>query len=221
MLAARVTALFFNSAELKKLMNKAVRQKLSQAGAYIRSDVQKSMKFTKSDKDERQKVEEDLQAGRLTPAEYHQRIYAAREKASAPGTPPNYHTRGFSLRNRVFFGIEPRDMNLVVGYLKEDSFVARLHEEGDANWEYRIRKPNWKLRVGGHAPIEIRNNELKFAKLRTNAQVKRATGIAKEYFKGYEKEGKTGRAKYEARPFLKPAMDKNRDRFVKELKDCL
>ena len=112
-------------------------------------------------------------------------------------------------------------MNLVVGYLKEDSFVARLHEEGDANWEYRIRKPNWKLRVGGHAPIEIRNNELKFAKLRTNAQVKRATGIAKEYFKGYEKEGKTGRAKYEARPFLKPAMDKNRDRFVKELKDCL
>jgi len=210
---SKVDFLFFNDKKVIARMNSAARKVLSKIGSHGRQYIRRSMKYSASEEDKKRRLQKRLDDGKIKPEAYKRRLENISEKASPEGTPPYYHTRGFNIRNRIFFGVDRHDLNVVIGFLRRDSQTARIHEEGGKKKVY-VRQPNWKLKVGGHGPVQVISGGLKITKLKTDKQVSRAKRIARQYkVKPGASTKKT--ASYPKRPFLDPALKRNRNEWLK------
>ena len=136
-----------------------------------------------------------------------------KKKASKPGESPRYHTRGkntFNIRNRIYFGVNKDRLYVIIGPDIKTIKIARAHEEGKAPPVYnKVFKP------GEGAPIDIRNDEIRFIHIRTKKQARRANLINKRMKAALKK------MRMPKRPFIAPQAGKAQDRFLKSLDGML
>ena len=145
-----------------------------------------------------------------------------RKKASTPGQPPHTQTR--NLPHAVLYAVTRDREFAVVGpsshFGRRIHKVAALHEFSGYDGTYRNRRRRIR-RVGGAGEIEIvrrrrRNStarvvtlkktlqgnvRVRFAKIRTAAQARRANQINEELYGPLK-----ARANYPKRPFMGPAL---------------
>ena len=127
---------------------------------------------------------------------------------AAPGRPPK--TLRGRLKRSILYSVDRQRMVAVIGPAASiiGRQVARTHEFGGRE---RRRASPFRLRIGGHGPIDRRVRKGKFglvvAKLHTSAQVDRAARIAADYERWLATKPK---ARFPARPFMAPALEANR-----------
>lgn len=129
------------------------------------------------------------------------------KKYSPAGTPPFTHTG--ALKKSVIFAASEESVVIGPSY-SEIGQIGHTHEFGGTEPEKKSRqkKNNWRLVIGGHGPVAIRNGKPVIARLRTAIQVKRAREIA-----GKIPAGMTmykPRRTYPKRPFMGPSLEEAR-----------
>lgn len=123
-----------------------------------------------------------------------------RKSESLPGQPP--HTRLGQLKKSILYSVDRNRESAVIGAsVRLISRVGMIHETG-GTYTIQPRKPNWKLEIGGHGPIYWRGGVLRFAKLETRKQVRRAKRIGN----AYKRTLKAKRSRFPKRPFMLPAL---------------
>jgi len=121
------------------------------------------------------------------------------------GSPPFTHTG--ALKRSIIFGVTENRQSVLIGPTAQViGGIGATHEWGGTEGpkRKRIRKVNWVLEIGGHGPISQVGGRIRFAKLRTSAQVARAIRIARTVRPGMTKGA--GRRHYPRRPFMGPAL---------------
>lgn len=142
---------------------------------------------------------------------------------SPPGKPPYTHTG--LMKRSIRWAVSPDKRSVVIGpTASELGRLGALHEFGGrAKSKVRIKRmPNWKLKVGGHGPIDV-SGSVRFAKLRSAEMVRRSRevsldalralsvspeesqAIAKILWSDSKKMEETVKT-YPARPFMEPAL---------------
>jgi hypothetical protein len=175
-----------DTAKVAKAAKKATRKNLAQAGAYIRGIARKGIK--------------------LSP------------EKSAPGKPP--HSRKGRLKDAIIFVVNAAEESVVIGpTFSNVGKIGQTHEFGGEEPPKKkntVRKPNWKLEVGGHGPIRVEGTDSHYAKLKTAAQVQRAEEVAKDVMVIAEQRAKAVSTKtrhYPPRPFMVPALEIAKERL--------
>ena len=108
------TKIFFNDKNIYRYINISERRVLGRQGSYVRSLMRSSMKSRTGKK--------------------------SRNIASAPGTPPYYHTRGgFSLRSRIYFRFDVQSRSVVIGVEDSRNKIGELHDKGGVR-RIRVRE---------------------------------------------------------------------------------
>lgn len=121
------------------------------------------------------------------------------------GSPPFTHTG--ALKRSIIFGVTENRQSVLIGPTAQViGGIGATHEWGGTEGpkRKRIHKANWVLEIGGHGPISQNGGNIRFAKLRTSAQVARAIRIARTVRPGMTKGA--GRRHYPRRPFMGPAL---------------
>ncbi|MCY3019534.1 MAG: hypothetical protein NTW87_10970 [Planctomycetota bacterium] len=145
-------------------------------------------------------------------------IKVSPEKA-APGKPP--HTRKGRLKKAIVFAVNKAEESVVIGpTFSNVGKIGRTHEFGgeEPPKKTKVRKPNWKLDVGGHGPVRVEGFDSHYAKLRTTAQVQRAEQLAKDVTAIAEQRAQSASTKtrhYPPRPFMEPALSVAKERLPK------
>jgi len=138
--------------------------------------------------------------------------------SSAPGQPPYTHTG--ALKKSIVFAVG-EDSVIIGPTHSEIGRIGHTHEFGGVEPKKvsRKRKSSWRLSIGGHGPVAIKNGKPIIAKLRTAGQVARARRLAKEIPAGMTV-GKP-RRRYPKRPFIGPALTDARPALPKLWRDSI
>lgn len=138
-------------------------------------------------------------------------------KPSSPGTPP--HTRTGNLKRAIRYEID-KMAGVVVGadigpVNLKGGRLWDLHEHGGVSRRRRLLKEH-AFSPGEYGPIRIKqggyNTSFHRTKLRTRAQANRATRLISEENIRRRDIAAAGR-RYPKRPFMGPALEKNRSRL--------
>lgn len=147
------------------------------------------------------------------------RMVKVSPEKSKPGKPP--HTRKGRLKKAIVFFVNKADESVVVGpTFSNVGKIGHTHEFGgeEPPKKTKVRKPNWKLQVGGHGPIRVEGDDSHYAKLKTTGQVKRAERLAKDVMVIAEQRAQSASTKtrhYPPRPFMGPALEIAKERLPK------
>jgi hypothetical protein len=165
---------YLNARFVIELTKRAGHKVLTRQGAYVRGIAKRKIRRRKSTK-----------------------IY------SAPGTPPFTHTG--ALKKSIVFAAGPESVVIGPSY-SEIGRIGHTHEFGGTEpaKKSRLKKNNWKLKVGGHGPVAMRGGKVVIGRLYTSTQVARAKRIAQDVPAGMTI-GKS-RRKYPKRSFMGPAL---------------
>lgn len=192
---------FFNRTKVLAAVDEGKRVALMRGGAYVRRVAQTMMRYRKS--------------------------------ASQPGTPPSARSgpEGSLLRKMLFFAYDEPSGGVVVGPVKLGGrrSLPNLHEFGGV-LQLIQRKAT---KVGESGPIRIvnegywdfgpatkfikgdpRQRQVVYGKLTSAAQVARADRLQEEMYAH-------GDRRYPARPFMKPALERSRERIQKVWENVL
>lgn len=125
------------------------------------------------------------------------------KKYSAPGAPPFTHTG--ALKKSIVFAAGSKSVVIGPSY-SEIGRIGHTHEFGGTEpaKKSRLKKNNWKLKVGGHGPVAMRGGKVVVGRLYSSTQVARAKRIAQDVPTGMTI-GKP-RRKYPKRPYMGPAL---------------
>lgn len=142
-----------------------------------------------------------------------------RKNPSRPGSPPSSPTG--RLRRSFRYEVDRRAPGVVIGPINEIAGrLWNLHEFGGVGKPRKLKRH--KFRVGQYGPIRVKTlgNAAKFAriKLLTAAQASRATRLIEQE---NQRRGAIKTARYRARPFMKPALDKHRGQLPKFWRDSV
>ena len=132
-------------------------------------------------------------------------------KVSAEAAPPGHqpHSRKGRLKNAILFAVEKARPGVVIGpAATEVGRIGHTHEFGGTEpaKKRKGRKPNWKLEVGGHGPIEVKGGKAVVVKLKTARQVARAKAEAQRLPPAQQPVESKRPRKYPRRPFMGPAL---------------
>ena len=130
-----------------------------------------------------------------------------RKSVSKPGSPPSSHTG--KLKKHIYFGYDQRARSVVVGAVPfSNSRAQELLEHGG---RAVVRRPR-VFRVGQIAPMRVEdiNDRRRWTRVHTEAQAARATRIYNQ-----------GASIYRARPFMKPAFQKELGNLRTSFQDCI
>ena len=133
---------------------------------------------------------------------------------SKPGKPPR--SRKGQLKNAILYSVEKGRTRVVIGpTASEMGRVAHTHEFGGVEKpkKRKARKSNWKLRVDGHGPINVKNGKPIVIKLKTEGQVARAKRVAESLPPSMGGIGPRKPRRYPARPFMGPALKRSKARL--------
>ncbi len=198
---ASVKAGFFNRAKVMAAVEEGQRVALMRGGAIVRRVAQFSMRYRKS--------------------------------ASQPGTPPSARSgsEGSLLRKFLFFAYDEPSRGVVVGPVKLGNrrSLPSLHEHGGV-LSLVHREPK---NVGESGPIRIveegfwdfgpatrfikgdpRQRQVVYGKLTSAAQVERANRLQEEMYAH-------GDRRYPPRPYMRPALERSRERILKVWENVL
>jgi hypothetical protein len=202
MIQVKPGAFFFDSETIVRSVAKATRAVLSKFGAFVRQTAKNSIR--------------------------------TRPGPSPAGMPPHSH-KG-TLRRLIYFGYDANTRSVVVGPVPfagaSGTAPSALEYGGTARLTTKSRRHLKSLRrhrfVGGAGEIRLDGTGGKstkenrfgrvvtYAKLRTMAQAARANRLNAELYEGRQNETETahestlrsGSARIEARPYMRPAMQK-------------
>lgn len=135
-----------------------------------------------------------------------------RKNSSRRGSPP--HTQTGMLKRVIRYEVNSSKTSVAIGPVNEIAGrIWNLHEFGGTATKRRQLKPH-RFKVGEYGPIRVKQQGLKtsFARIRleTSAQASRATRLIEEE---NERRSDNKPRHYPKRPFMKPALDANRDRL--------
>lgn len=181
--------MFFDTKAVTRAVDKATRRNMGQFGGYVRKVARNSMK--------------------------------RKEGAAAPGNPPHAH-RG-TLKGLLFYSYDPQSQAVIIGpeYFPSKGNAARVMTtvpEALENGASAIGGQKPGLTVGDHGPIVVGENRGDLRKtnrgkqrivrirLLSNAQVDRATRLAKEWGISGVGSMKPGAA-IAKHPFMLPAFE--------------
>ena len=137
------------------------------------------------------------------------------KKPSVAGTPP--HTQTGKLRESILYAVE--DKTVYIGpSMQMISKVGASHEHGLVEYGGKLKKPNWKIQIGGHGPIynpkgkkKIDTVKVSFVKIYTRKQLNRIQQFVFSLPKEIRFKNIPFRVrKYPRRPFMLPALEKLR-----------
>lgn len=142
-----------------------------------------------------------------------------RKKASQPGTPPS--TRSGRLKKSILYHLDTTRLVAVIG--PRYSTIGRVGSIHEFGGKERRRKPNFKLRIGGHGPVRFatprdrirRGNrrgdpQLVVIKIRTAQQLAKARQVAAE---NEARISARGMKTFPPRPFMGPALTTTRNKL--------
>lgn len=190
MLTMRVKSMFFDTARVRKAVDKGTRKAMTTAGGTIRKIAQNSMKYVTSESQQ----EKDKAAGK------RKRIRSY--KPSAPGAAPRAVKPHPFIRKFLYFGYDPAARNVVVGPVKlsrSTNAPERLEHGGST-----IRKKNARRRIrriGDGGEIRIVKGHAIYTRIDTAEQAERANRLNAELY-GPEEISIDAKP----RPFMVPAL---------------
>lgn len=187
--------------KVRKAIKAGSKRALERAGAMIRGDARRSLSdgIAKRGKNK----------GQFVP--------------SKPGKPPRSPTG--RLKGSIFFAVDRLKTSVVIGPARSGAGrVGNTHEFSGSEKPKGSRRPaNWKLQLnaarkfrGGHGPVrDGAPDPVGYARLATPAMVRRAREIAasRGWSKGELQFGPRRARQYPARPFMGPALARQRDRL--------
>ena len=138
--------------------------------------------------------------------------YRKNPNINAPAGSPPYTHKGQPLKRSIIFGVTENRQSVLIGPTAQViGGIGATHEwggiEGPKTYKRDpIRRANWKLKIGGHGPIRFVGGKFYFAKLRTDAQVSRASRLARYASRVPIKTVRIGSRTYPRRPFMGPAL---------------
>jgi hypothetical protein len=193
---------FFDRPAVMRAVDAATRKNLAAAGGWIRKVARNSMKLVTPRREQlRQKA-----LGK------RKRI-TAEVKPSAPGSPPHAVQPHPFIRKFLSYAYDPQRRSVVVGPEAgrgPSNGVPALMEFGGTA---KAGKARTRVRaVGGAGEIDVRDGEVVYARLLTARQVARANRLNGQLYGSSQAKSR----RYPARPYMKPALEKSRDK-VKNL----
>ena len=133
--------------------------------------------------------------------------------SSLPGSPP--HSRRGQIKRSMRYAVERARASAVIGTTR--SVMGRIghtHEFGGPEPAKHLkgRKPNWRIRIGGHGPLRMMGGKPVVGRLLTAGQVARAERLAPEAAATMGPRTIKAR-RYPKRPFMGPALKRARQRL--------
>jgi hypothetical protein len=132
---------------------------------------------------------------------------------SAPGSPPYTHTG--ALKRSILFGFTAITSVIIGPAASVIGRIGHTHEFGGVEGPKRNREGRSiirLLRIGGTGPIDARDGQLVYARIRTERQLERARRIHEDYMSGAmgirrpERRTWYGNRRYPPRPYMRPAL---------------
>jgi hypothetical protein len=120
-------------------------------------------------------------------------------RPAQPGRPP--HTRLGQLKRSIVFAVDKKKLSALIGPSASlISDIAKYHEFGGVQVSKSARRT---YRVGAVGPIDAPDGRPRFALLRTQRQVQRATFLDRQL---WSDQSLIKKRRYPRRPFMGPAL---------------